>query len=44
MSDAAGTLWLDVANRQWFSPMLRATGLALEQMPGWWRAVRQARV
>jgi len=33
MSDAAGTLWLDVANRQWFSPMLRATGLAPEQMP-----------
>ena len=33
MSDAAGTLWLDVAQRQWFSPMLRATGLALQQMP-----------
>ncbi|NVZ53268.1 xylulokinase [Pseudomonas sp. B6002] len=33
MSDAAGTLWLDVANRQWFSPMVRATGLAPEQMP-----------
>lgn len=33
MSDAAGTLWLDVANRQWFSPMLRATGLTREQMP-----------
>lgn len=33
MSDAAGTLWLDVAHREWFSPMLRATGLAPEQMP-----------
>lgn len=33
MSDAAGTLWLDVARREWFSPMLRATGLAPQQMP-----------
>jgi xylulokinase len=33
MSDAAGTLWLDVAQRQWFGPMLHATGLALAQMP-----------
>ncbi|MFJ3485180.1 xylulokinase [Pseudomonas sp. NPDC090202] len=33
MSDAAGTLWLDVAARQWHEPMLRATGLALAQMP-----------
>ncbi|NVZ23435.1 xylulokinase [Pseudomonas costantinii] len=33
MSDAAGTLWLDVAQRQWFSPMVHATGLALAQMP-----------
>ncbi|MGY2251560.1 xylulokinase [Pseudomonas reactans] len=33
MSDAAGTLWLDVARREWFAPMLRATGLAPEQMP-----------
>ncbi|OIN46334.1 xylulokinase [Pseudomonas azotoformans] len=33
MSDAAGTLWLDVAQREWFAPMLRATGLSLEQMP-----------
>lgn len=33
MSDAAGTLWLDVAQREWFAPMLRATGLAPEQMP-----------
>ncbi len=33
MSDAAGTLWLNVAQREWFSPMLRATGLAPAQMP-----------
>jgi xylulokinase len=33
MSDAAGTLWLDVARRAWSVPMLHATGLTLEQMP-----------
>lgn len=33
MSDAAGTLWLDVANRSWSEPMLAATGLHLSQMP-----------
>jgi xylulokinase len=33
MSDAAGTLWLDVARREWFSPMVRATGLAPGQLP-----------
>ncbi|MFC6336636.1 xylulokinase [Pseudomonas sp. CCM 7891] len=33
VSDAAGTLWLDVANRGWFEPMVRATGLRLSQMP-----------
>lgn len=33
MSDAAGTLWLDVVRRQWYEPMLRATGLSLAQMP-----------
>lgn len=33
MSDAAGTLWLDVARREWFSPMVRATGLTPEQLP-----------
>jgi xylulokinase len=33
VSDGAGTLWLDVANRQWFEPMVRATGLSLAQMP-----------
>lgn len=33
MSDAAGTLWLDAARREWFSPMVRATGLTPEQLP-----------
>jgi xylulokinase len=33
MSDAAGTLWLDVARRTWSSEMLAASGLGLETMP-----------
>jgi xylulokinase len=33
MSDAAGTLWLDVARRRWYEPMLHACGLTLKQMP-----------
>lgn len=33
MSDAAGTLWLDVSRREWFEPMLHATGLNVTQMP-----------
>jgi xylulokinase len=33
MSDAAGTLWLDVARRRWFEPMLHACGLTVRQMP-----------
>lgn len=33
MSDAAGTLWLDVAARRWSEPLLAATGLTTEQMP-----------
>lgn len=33
MSDAAGTLWLDVARRDWSERMLAATGLAREHMP-----------
>jgi xylulokinase len=33
MSDAAGTLWLDVARRDWSDPMLEATRLARENMP-----------
>lgn len=33
MSDASGTLWLDVANRRWSEAMLAATGLDLGHMP-----------
>jgi xylulokinase len=33
MSDAAGTLWLDVANRDWSDDLLEATGLTRAQMP-----------
>lgn len=33
MSDAAGTLWLDVAKRDWSDTLLAATGLSRAQMP-----------
>ncbi|MCW2370009.1 xylulokinase [Sphingobium sp. B11D3D] len=33
MSDAAGTLWLDVAGRRWAEALLDATGLSLAHMP-----------
>lgn len=33
LSDAAGTLWLDVARREWSDAMLAATGLTRAQMP-----------
>lgn len=33
MSDASGTLWLDVAKREWSEPMLAACGLDLAHMP-----------
>ena len=33
MSDAAGTLWLDVARRDWSDLMLDACGLTRDQMP-----------
>lgn len=33
VSDAAGTLWLDIERRAWHEPMLRASGLSLGQMP-----------
>ncbi|MEL6336626.1 MAG: xylulokinase [Pseudomonadota bacterium] len=33
MSDAAGTLWLDVARRDWSDRLLSATGLDRGQMP-----------
>ena len=33
MSDASGTLWLDIAKRCWSEPLLEACGLAPAQMP-----------
>ena len=33
MSDAAGTLWLDVGQRRWSETVLEATGLDLHHMP-----------
>src|SRR5258708_10748162 len=33
MSDAAGTLWLDVGRRAWSATILEATGLGLDHMP-----------
>ncbi|GAA0758762.1 xylulokinase [Ideonella azotifigens] len=33
LSDAAGTLWLDVAKRRWSPELLAATGLTEAQMP-----------
>jgi len=33
MSDAAGTLWLDVGARRWSGELLAATGLSERQMP-----------
>lgn len=33
MSDASGTLWLDIGKRDWSDRMLAATGLSRENMP-----------
>jgi xylulokinase len=33
MSDASGTLWLDIARRRWDEDLLAATGLGLAHMP-----------
>ena len=33
MSDSAGTLWLDVAKRDWSDTLLAATGLSRDHMP-----------
>jgi xylulokinase len=33
LSDASGTLWVDVARRDWSDPMLEACGLARSHMP-----------
>ena len=32
-SDAAGTLWLDVAQRRWSGAMLAVSGMRIDQMP-----------
>ena len=34
MSDAAGTSWLDVGARAWSDPLLAASGMRRDQMPG----------
>lgn len=33
MSDASGTMWLDVGKRDWSKPLLNACGLDIENMP-----------
>jgi len=33
MSDASGTLWLDIAGRRWDEQLLAASGMTLAQMP-----------
>jgi xylulokinase len=33
MSDASGTLWLDVRHRRWSPELLEATGLGIDDMP-----------
>ena len=33
VSDSAGTLWMDVAQRQWHTPLLEACGLNTSHMP-----------
>jgi xylulokinase len=33
LSDASGTLWIDVAKRAWSSEMLEASGLSVDAMP-----------
>jgi xylulokinase len=33
MSDASGTLWLDIARRRWDEALLKAGGMRLDQMP-----------
>jgi xylulokinase len=34
MSDAAGTLWLDIAGRRWDETLIAASGLKVSHMPG----------
>ena len=44
MSDAAGTLWLDIAARRWDDTLLAATGLTLAHMPRAGRGLRGLRL
>lgn len=41
MSDAAGTLWLDIANRVWSQQMLAACNLEEKQMPALFEGCQQ---
>lgn len=41
MSDASGTLWLDVARRRWSPEMLAATGLSPSHMPALFEGSQQ---
>lgn len=40
MSDAAGTMWLDVAKRDWSDVMLQACDLSRDQMPALYEAAK----
>ena len=42
MSDAAGTLWLDVSQRKWSEDMLEASGLRLTHMPDLYEGSEQS--
>ena len=42
MSDAAGTLWLDVGKREWSQDMLEASGLHLSHMPDLYEGSEQS--
>lgn len=44
MSDSAGTLWMDVANRKWHEPLLEACGLTVEHMPSLHEGVEETGV
>ena len=39
MSDASGTLWLDVGARDWSDAALAATGYRAPRCRGWWRGM-----
>ena len=41
MSDSAGTLWMDVAARDWHTPLLSACGLSNAQMPKLYEGIEE---